>query len=125
LQALLQKEQGNSDQAVQLLEQAATIEYAMPRRFGPPWPPKPSHELLGEMLAEQGKYDAAKRQFVIALSLATARSASLLGLARASAALDQDEEARRAYVTLANNWIEADTEFPALTEARNFTLSLQ
>jgi len=67
LQALLQKEQGNSDQAVQLLEQAATIEYAMPRRFGPPWPPKPSHELLGEMLAEQGKYDAAKRQFVIAL----------------------------------------------------------
>jgi tetratricopeptide (TPR) repeat protein len=125
LQALLLGAQGDTDQAVRLLQQAAEIEYAMPRRFGPPWPPKPSHELLGEVLAEQGEYDAARQQFKIALSLAKARSASLLGLARASAALDQDDEARRIYAALATNWTAADTKFPAMTEARNLTGSTQ
>jgi len=125
LKALMHNAQGNTDQAVQLLQQAAEIEFAMPRRFGPPWPPKPSHELLGEVLAEQGEHDAARQQFKIALTLAKARSASLLGLARASAALDQDDEARRAYEALATNWIAADTKFPALIEARNLTGSTQ
>ncbi len=125
LKALMHNAQGNTDQAVRLLQQAAEIEYAMPRRFGPPWPPQPSHELLGEVLAEQGEYDAAMQQFKIALSLAKARSASLLGLARASAALDQDDESRRAYEALATNWSAADTKLPALIEARNLNGSTQ
>ena len=118
LRALIQRAQGNADAAIQLLYQAADIEFAMPRRFGPPWPPKPSHELLGELLAEQGKHDAARQQFKIALSLAARRSKSVLGLARASAALGLDDEALRTYASLADNWRRADTRFAALEEAR-------
>jgi tetratricopeptide (TPR) repeat protein len=87
LRALIQKAQGDGDAAVQSLYEAAEIEYAMPRRFGPPWPPKPSHEMLGELLAERGDHETARQQFRIALSLAAKRSKSLLGLARATAAL--------------------------------------
>lgn len=121
LRALIQNAQGNGDKAVKLLREAADIEFAMPRRFGPPWPPKPSHELLGEMLAGPGGPRGRRQQFRIALSLATKRSKSLLGLARANAALGQNEEARRAYAALIENWQRADGEFAALGEAGDFT----
>jgi hypothetical protein len=119
LRALIQHSQGSSNAAIQLLYQAADIEYAMPRRFGPPWPPKPSHELLGELLAVQGEHNAARKQFKIALSLAAKRSRSLLGLARATAAMGLDDEARRTYASLDDNWQRTDTKFAALAEARN------
>lgn len=118
LQALIQKAQGNKEGAVQLLTEATAIEYAMPRRFGPPWPPKPSHELLGEVLAERGNYSQAEQQFKLALTLAKGRSISLLGLARSASAANRDEVARRAYAALSNNWSNADSQFPALSEAK-------
>lgn len=121
LRALIQNAQGNGTEAADLLYQAADIEFAMPRRFGPPWPPKPSYELLGELLADQGDHEAARKQFKIALSLASRRSRSLLGLARATSALGQEEEARRAYKSLTDNWLRADEEFSALREAKDFT----
>lgn len=118
LRALIQHTQGNEDAAMQLLYEAVDIEFAMPRRFGPPWPPQPSHELLGDLLAKQGNYEAARQQFKIALSLADGRSRSLLGLARASAALGLKEESQRTYESLAYNWQRADTAFAALKEVQ-------
>ncbi len=123
LQALLHKARGNLDEAVKLLQNAASLEYSMPRRFGPPWPPKPSHELLGELLAEQGDYDAAMQQFKIALSLARNRTQSLLGLARAAIALDRQNEARRAYQALRDNLQRADSGLATLQEAQEHTKS--
>jgi len=118
LKALIQRAEGNLGLAIESLTQAALIEYGMPRRSGPPWPPKPSHELLGELMAERGDHGAAKEQFILALSLARGRSKSLMGLARSASALGQDEDARRAYAALVNNWAGADTEFSALSQAR-------
>jgi hypothetical protein len=115
LKALLQGARGNQAEAVRLLSEATSIEYAMPRRFGPPWPPKPSHELLGETLAVLGDNDGAREQFRLSLTLAKGRSISLLGLARSASAVGLDEEARRAYATLGVNWQDADTNtVPAL-----------
>lgn len=123
LQALLQRARGNMAEAVSLLEEAASLEYSMPRRFGPPWPPKPAHELLGELLAEQGDFGAAMRQFKMALSLARNRTPSLLGLARAASALDREDDARRAYQSLHDNLQRADSNFTTLQEAQEHTKS--
>ncbi len=119
LQASVQGVQGNNEAVIELLEQAVEIEYAMPRRFGPPWPPKPSHELLGEVLYANGDYAGAKKQYEVALELANGRSKSLLGLGRAASKLDQTDDASRAYVSLGKNWSTADAVLPALQEVRN------
>ena len=110
LQALMQHAKGNQAEAIALLTQAGEIEYAMPRRFGPPWPLKPAHELLGEVLLESGDYAGSKAQFEVALELANGRSKSLLGLARASSKLNQTEDAQRAYAALSENWSSADAD---------------
>ena len=118
LKALISNSEGEHEQAVALLKEAAAVEETMPLRFGPPWPPKPSHEMLGEQLAALGEHEAARHQFKKSLSLAKGRSKSLLGLARSSAAADNDKDAVRAYTALANNWKSADSNFPELDEAR-------
>jgi len=118
LQALIAEAQDDDDRAVELLQQAATIEFSMPHRFGPPWPPKPSHELLAEILAKQGNHDAAITQFKLGLSLAKNRTASLLGLARSASAAGNTEVAQRVYATLLGNLQRADSDFAALPEAR-------
>ena len=97
------------------------IEYAMPRRFGPPWPPKPSHELFGEVLSDLGDHAGAKEQFAVAMELANGRSQSLLGFARAASALDHSEDAERAYAALRKNWSAADADFAPLQEAKDQT----
>ncbi len=117
LQALIAAAQNDDDRAVELLQQAATIEFSMPRRFGPPWPPKPSHELLAEMLAKRGDHDAAITQFKIGLSLAKNRTASLQGLARSASAAGNDDVVQRVYATLLGNLQRADGDFAALQEA--------
>ncbi len=119
LQALIHLDQGDVEQSIKALEQAVSVEYAMPRRFGPPWPSKPSHELFGEVLFETGEYARAKDQYELALELANGRSTSLLGLARAASKLDQTQDARRAYAALGKNWSAADAEMPALQEVRD------
>lgn len=119
LRALIAEANGNSADAIELLQQAAKIEFSMPRRFGPPWPPKPSHELLGELLAKNGRHDAAMAQFKIGLSLAKDRTASLQGLARSAKAAGSNETAHRAYTALLGNLQRADSNFSALKEAQS------
>jgi tetratricopeptide (TPR) repeat protein len=118
LQALIGQAEGYEEQAIELLTRAGQIEYSMPRRFGPPWPPQPSHELLGEVLLGSGDYAGAKKQFEIALELANGRSTSLLGLARASSKLDLAEDAQRAYDALSKNWSAADADYAPLQEVK-------
>ncbi len=119
LQASIHLAKGDADETIALLKQAVEIEYAMPRRFGPPWPPKPSHELFGEVLFDKGDYGLASEQFSVALELANGRSASLLGLARAASALDDKEAAQRAYAALRKNWSTADADYAPLQEAKD------
>ena len=91
LKALLLLEEGDSDEAVELLRKACALEEAMPFDFGPPSPVKPSFELLGEVLLESNDYEGAQEAFTAALARAPKRARSLRGLiAAAKGAKDMD-----------------------------------
>jgi tetratricopeptide (TPR) repeat protein len=88
LEALVAHAEGRGDEAVDLLEKACAIEEQRPFGFGPPMtPPKPSHELLGEVLLKLGRYEEARDLFERALERAPGRALSLAGLEASSAAI--------------------------------------
>jgi len=93
IDALLRWRAGDRDQAVAIMESAAADENGRALYYGPPHVPKPSSELLGEMYLVLGRFDEAAAQFDAALEHNTARSLSLLGLARAQDALGRPEAA--------------------------------
>ena len=72
--------QGNVDDGLSLLQEAAFWEDTIPYKYGPPFPVKPSHELVGEVLLRLGKRDAARRHFTLALKRRPQRALSLAGL---------------------------------------------
>jgi cytochrome c-type biogenesis protein CcmH/NrfG len=55
----------------------------MPFDYGPPLPPKPSREVLGEALLAAGRHAEAAEAFRAALRRAPGRRLSLRGLAQA------------------------------------------
>ncbi len=84
LQALILNAQGKKEEAFRLMKEASAKEDAMTFEFGPPMPVKPSHELLGEMLLESGRFHEAQQEFELALTRAPRRSMSITGLAKAA-----------------------------------------
>lgn len=118
LAATLELRQGRKDRAVTLAEEAVAIEKKLPPPLGPPRPVKPSLELYGEVLLEAGRARDAALAFEHALARWPNRSASLLGLARASAAAGDRLAAQRSYRQLLSNWSHADPEVNGLDEAR-------
>src|SRR5206468_6331143 len=93
-------------------------ELNLPAPLGLPEPVKPAPELLGEILVEAGRPREAIEPFGQALRRNPNRSLSLLGLARARAALGEIETSRRLYRDLLANFSEADGDLPELAEAR-------
>jgi tetratricopeptide (TPR) repeat protein len=75
--------EGKSAEAFTVLARAASDEDALTFDFGPPTPPKPTHELYGEFLLQAGKPQEARQQFERALQRAPGRRLSLGGLAKA------------------------------------------
>lgn len=69
--------EGKKDEALALMRESVAIEGDMSFGFGPPSPPKPSHEMLGEMLIEAGKFDEARSVLNTALRR-TPNKASIL-----------------------------------------------
>lgn len=104
--------------AIALLQHSGSLEDTLPAEFGPPDVVKPTHELLGEYLLAVKRPAEAQREFQHALELAPGRSASLLGLARASQAIGDGDEVARALDRLETNWHDADTTLAELTEVR-------
>jgi tetratricopeptide (TPR) repeat protein len=98
LEGLIAYAQGRRDEAVSLLEEAAKDQDEQSYQYGPPFPLKPSRELLGETLLALGRPAEAQVQFTLALERAPRRAHSLEGLAE-SAELAGDRataaEARR------------------------------
>jgi len=103
LDALLAWHAGDRDRAVAIMQTAASDENGRALYYGPPHVPKPSSELLGEMLLVLGRFDEAAAQFDAALEHNTGRSLSLLGLARAQDALGRPEAALT-WQRLDTNW---------------------
>ncbi|HLQ23287.1 MAG TPA: hypothetical protein VK132_08765, partial [Gemmatimonadales bacterium] len=120
LAALLALATGRKVDAVLRMREAAALDRDLPPPLGPPRPIKPAPELFGEILLELGRPREAAAQFERALARWPNRSLSLLGRARASAALGDRESARRHYRRLLLNWRRADPDLADLKEARSF-----
>jgi tetratricopeptide (TPR) repeat protein len=120
LAGLLALGTGRSDDALARLREAVTLEGELPPPMGPPRPLQPASELFGEVLLERGKPSEAAAEFERSLRRWPNRSRSVLGLARASAALGDREGARRVYRKLLDNWRLADPDLPELAEARKW-----
>lgn len=114
LAAMVLLAQGRSQDAIGRMKTAVALEDKMPYEFGPPVPPKPAHELLGEMLLSMGQPQLARVQFELALQRAPNRALSLLGLARAQEQSGSRAEAAAAYGQLRRMWSKAD---PAIRKA--------
>jgi tetratricopeptide (TPR) repeat protein len=110
LQAMLYLESGATQKALDLMRETTALEDALPMEYGPPDVVKPSHELLGEMLLQLGRYDEAQQEFQRALALAPKRALSLAGLQHAAAAAGDEKTAMRAQGMLAEVWHAADPD---------------
>ena len=116
--ALIELGAGRTGPAVEILQAAARAELELPPPLGLPEPVKPVPELLGEVLLEAGRPREAIEPFEHALRRNPNRSLSVLGLARAHAALGETDASRARYRELLANYDEADNDVPELDEAR-------
>ena len=118
VEGLIELAAGRTDRALEILRAARDAELALPPPLGLPEPVKPAPELLGEVLLEMGKPREAIQPFEQALRRNPNRSLSVLGLARAHAALGQMDAARTRYRELLANYEEADRDLAEIAEAR-------
>ena len=75
--------EGDDDTAEQFFIEATALEAALNAPSGPPLPIKPSFEMYGEFLLEQGRLEEAEVQFKKALARTPNRTKSVQGLERA------------------------------------------
>ncbi|HUS08751.1 MAG TPA: hypothetical protein VMZ52_20780, partial [Bryobacteraceae bacterium] len=116
LAALLRLADGKSREAVELLKSAVALEEKTPFEFGPPQPPKPAHELLGEVLLQLNQPALARVQFELGLLRSPKRALSLLGLARSLTQSGNSTAARKIYGELHAIWSQADPEVRSALE---------
>ena len=109
MEALLYFHRGDQDRALDLIAQAVAEETSRPLYYGPPHVPKPADELMGEMLLALDRPAEALTMFEQSLARHTARTLSLLGLARAQSATG-DAAASETWQKLEAQWRgDADT----------------
>ena len=102
--ALLHAKMGHADVATGLMDEAqAAVEALAPPR-GAASPIKPVYELYGEILLDLDRPSDAVEKFETSLVRMPNRPRSLLGLARAHAAVGNEEEAAEAYGALTDVW---------------------
>jgi tetratricopeptide (TPR) repeat protein len=110
---------GDAEAGVALLRQAVDLEVATPKHAVTPGPALPAHELLGDLLLEQGKAPEALEAYERSLALYPRRYNSLLGAARAARATANESRARSWYRELLAVAGEG-TRKPALEEAQDY-----
>ena len=121
LAARIRLAEGETDEALSLLREAVGLEGEMRLPSGPVHPIKPAHEMYGEVLLELERTEAAAEQFELALQRTPNRVWSLLGSARAAAALGDTTTARERYGLLAGIWRDADPKLqPVVAEALDY-----
>lgn len=82
LKAVILFTENNKVEAFQVLQLATEAEMQLPMAYGPPDIIKPSYELFGELLLENGEARKAKEMFEIALLRAPNRTLSKKGLVK-------------------------------------------
>ena len=117
--ALIELGRGQTQAALEHLEQGIALANSMGTPRGPARPLKPVHELYAEVRLELGQLDEAVGLFEASLRRTPNRPRSLLGLARTYAAQGQTELAAEQYGKLAQIWEERKT-LPELDEALDY-----
>ncbi|HEV7242887.1 MAG TPA: hypothetical protein VGQ36_26915 [Thermoanaerobaculia bacterium] len=79
VKAMIEQKRGKLKKAIEHAQRAVTLEEAAGAPSGPPDVLKPSHELLGELLAAAGRCDEAKEAFRKSLLRTPNRRLSMLG----------------------------------------------
>jgi tetratricopeptide (TPR) repeat protein len=123
--AVLLVAEGKPEEAFAAAAEAAEIESALPPPSGPPDTIKPAQELCGELLLALGRPAEAAARFEVSLARTPRRALSLLGAARAAAALGERETAAERYRELLEVWRRADSGIPALEEARRYLADMR
>ena len=117
--ALLHQGMGHGDMATGFMDKAVEAVEAMAPPRGSANPVKPVHELYGELLLELDRPEAAAEMFETSLMRMAGRPRSLLGLARANAAMGNTMVALENYSKVAVLW-EGRDGIAGLDEARGF-----
>ena len=120
IEAEILSAEGRNDQAVAMMQKAAAMEEDLPAAFGPPYPEKPSDELLGELLLKKNNASQAREAFEASLKRAPRRAESLLGLARAESRMGDKTAAEAGYRELLQIWENADPDYAPKEEARRY-----
>jgi tetratricopeptide (TPR) repeat protein len=121
-ESVIAMQEQRPDEALELARRAAALQANMPFRYGPPRIPKPTAELLADLLLELGRYQEASEAYANELSYSQLRTNSLIGLARASVNSGDDARAGEAYESLAEIWHSADQTLPTHAEVTAFEL---
>lgn len=116
--AMLELAQGNVEEALSAIRDAVTLQDAMPKPIGRPYPVKGADELFGELLLQMGRPVEAMAWFERTLTRTPNRSRAVLGLARAAARAGDVATSRKAYEQFLANWANADPDLPEIAEAR-------
>jgi tetratricopeptide (TPR) repeat protein len=103
IETLLAFHAGDAGRALELSGEALEDETGRPPYYGPPHIPKPSDELMGEMLLALERPAEAAAMFEQSLARHTNRTLSLLGLARAQEAAG-DREAAETWSQIDAQW---------------------
>ena len=118
--ALIRVAEGRRAEAVALMAEALAIVDTERLPNGAANPVKPPYELYGEILLDLDRPKEAAEKFERALLRMPGRARSLLGAARAAAAVGDQERARERYSTLLGFW-RGRSDDPGFEEARRFT----
>jgi tetratricopeptide (TPR) repeat protein len=116
-QAAIAAADGNREQAIGLLREAAELEASTPKAPVTPAPTLPATELLGDELMEGGQAELALAAYQRSLELYPRRFNGVLGAARAAQAAGQTTAAREYYRTLVEI-AGGDGRQPAIDEAK-------
>jgi tetratricopeptide (TPR) repeat protein len=111
---------GNTNEAIEMMKRATSLEEELSPPSGPPTLIKPSHELFGEIYWRANRPKEAAQQFAIALSRQPNRARSLLGAARAAIQSGDTKEATVAYSRLLKIWAQADANSSEMREAQDY-----
>ena len=117
--ALLHQGMGHADVATGFMDKAVEAVEAMAPPRGSANPVKPVHELYGELLLELDRPEDAAAMFETSLQRMAGRPRSLLGLARANAAMGNTMVALENYAKVAALWEDREG-ITGLDEARGF-----
>ncbi len=117
--ALLHQGMGHADVATGFMDKAVETVEAMSPPRGSANPVKPVHELYGELLLELDRPEDAAEMFETSLQRMAGRPRSLLGLARANAAMGNTMVALENYSKVSALW-EGREGISGLDEARGF-----